>query len=364
MIRSQSLPSQTLSPGPSISFTDHRTSPPNQDGPQPFVFSYRFLLHYVLMKTFCSADDTLRTLGVVLLDRAHRVLTIGVMILTVTGCAGTPIATTPVHDDALSSVFLENVSDTSYQAAHPLKLPEATVADLLRGLHTKEKTGMLLLLGKALKSTNLNDIRLFSEDEIALLAPPLTKALAQASPHQRVGFRVSSIPPLSQSQKDTQRKETTTGYLFADGLSLHFTLTRYRHWPGKPSASAQKEPRALPDTDGLRDREVTFLPEAAVRPDAYDRSSWIGKSQDKSVAIDYQLLTRILSAPAQSIPYPPAAAASSMGQPPQVIPNQPTAAGRQDADLQTFREELKAMQKKLDEQNAELQRLKAIPLKP
>ena len=215
-----------------------------------------------------------------------------------------------------------------------------------------------------MKTTNLNDIRLFSEDEITLLTPPLTKALAQATPNQRVGFHVSSIPPMSQSKKDMQRKETTTGYLFADGLSLHFTLTQYRHWPGKPSTNAQKEPRALPDTDGLRDREVTFLPEAAVRPDAYDRSSWIGKSEDKSVAIDYQLLTRILSAPPQAAPYPSTTATSSMGQPPQAIPNQPTAAGRQDADLQSFREELKAMQKKLDEQNAELQRLKAMPPKP
>ncbi len=280
------------------------------------------------------------------------------------GCAGTPIANTPIHDDALSSVFLEPVADKSYQAAHPLKLPETTVADLLRGLHTKEKTGLLLLLGKALKSTNLNDIRLFSEDEIALLTPPLTKALAQAAPHQRVGFRISSIPPMSQSQKNMQQKETTAGYLFADGLSLHFTLTQYRHWPGKPSTSAQKEPRALPDTDGLRDREVTFLPEAAVRPDAYDRSSWIGKSQDTSLAIDYQLLTRILSAPPQAPPYPSATAASSMGQAPQPIPGQPTAAGKHDADIQAFREELKAMQKKLDEQNAELQRLKAMPPKP
>jgi len=316
------------------------------------------------MKTSHSANEILRSLKAALRDHTHRFLTIGFAILTIAGCAGTPIATTSIHDDALGSVFLENVSEKSYQAAHPLKLPEATVADLLRGMHTKEKTGMLLLLGKALKSTNLNDIRLFSEDEIALLTPPITKALAQAAPHQRVGFRVSSIPPMSQFQKDTQKKETTTGYLFADGLSLHFTLTQYRHWPGKPSTNAQKEPRALPDTDGLRDREVTFLPEAAVRPDAYDRSSWIGKSEDKSVAIDYQLLTRILAAPPQAAPYPSATATSSMGQPQQVIPNQPTAAGKHDADLQAFREELKAMQKKLDEQNAELQRLKAMPPKP
>ena len=290
-----------------------------------------------------------------MLSQLQSLLLVSGLSLIVAGCASSRPVVTPIHEDSLSSVFLEQMSEKSYQAAHPLTLPEATVADLLRGLHTKEKTGMLLLLGKALKSTNLNDIRVFSEDEIALLTPPLTKALAQATPHQRIGFRVSSIPPMSQFQKDSQQKETTTGYLFADGLSLHFTLTQYRHWPGKPSTSAQKEPRALPDTDGLRDREVTFLPEAAVRPDAYDRSSWIGKSQDKSVAIDYQLLTRILSAPPQSAPQAiPAGTTPS-------VPAQTVPMGKQEADLQAFKEELKALQRKLDEQNAELQRLKAMP---
>ena len=281
--------------------------------------------------------------------------------LIIGGCAGTHPLNTPIHEDALSSVFLEPVPDKSFQAAHPLKLPETTIADILRGVHTKEKSGLLLLLGKALKSTNLNDVRTFSEDDIALLTPHITSALAQATPQQRVGFHIYSVPPISQSAKTNQHKETTSGYLFADGLSLHFTMTQYRYRPGKPSTSSQKEPRALPDTDGLRDREVTFLPEGAVRPDVYDRSSWIGKSEDKSLAIDYQLLTRILSAPQQPIPTVAAPAGQA---PPQSVPSYAPSVGKQEADLQAFKEELKAMQKKLDEQSAELQRLKNMPTKP
>lgn len=287
---------------------------------------------------------------------------LGSLILMVTGCAGSR-PSIPIHEAPLGAVFLENVSDTSFQAAHPIKLSETTVADILRGVHTKEKTGLLLLLGKALKSTNLNDIRTFSEDDIAFLTPHIATALAQATPNQRVGFHLYSTPEISQSPKVNQNRETTSGYLFADGLSLHFTLTQYRYRPGKKSNASQKEPRPLPDTDGLRDREVTFLPEAAVRPDVYDRSSWIGKSEDLSLAIDYQLLARILAAPPPSAPVtqPIPATAAPVPQQPQSIPTQAPAVGKQDADLQTFKEEMKALRKKVDEQEAELQRLKNSP---
>lgn len=287
-----------------------------------------------------------------------NLLMLGCLGLTAIGCAGTP-PSIPIHEAPLGTVFLENVSDASFQAAHPIKLSETTVADILRGVHTKEKTGLLLLLGKALKSTNLNDIRTFSEDDIAFLAPHITAALAQASPNQRVGFHIYSTPEISQQPKANQNRETTSGYLFADGLSLHFTLTQYRYRPGKKSTASQKEPRPLPDTDGLRDREVTFLPEAALRPDVYNRSSWIGKSEDRSLAIDYQLLARVLAAPPPPVPVTqPVPTVTAPTQPLQTIPAQALPTERQDADLQAFKEEMKALRKKVDEQEAELQRLK------
>ena len=295
-------------------------------------------------------------------DGILRLLLVSCVSALFIGCAGT-VPTTTVHEDSLSEVFLENVSDKSYQAAHPLKLPQTTVSDILRGVHTKPKTGLLLLLGKALRSTNLNDIRTFNEDEIALLTPSITAALAQAAPNQRVGFRIYSTPEISQATKANQNRETTSGYLFADGLSLHFTMTQYRYHTGKKSNASQTEPRPLPDTDGLRDREVTFLPEEAVRPDVYDRSSWIGKSEDRSLAIDYQLLARILTASPQPVPTAQSAPTATQAAPPTSIPSQAPGVGRKDDDLETFKEELKALQKKVDEQNAELQKLKNTPPK-
>lgn len=292
-------------------------------------------------------------------------LILGSLSLVVAGCVGSRPVQTPIHEGSLGTVFLENGLDISFQAAHPITLSEMTVADILRGVHTKEKTGLLLLFGKASRSTNLNDVRTFSEADIAFLTPHIVAALAQATPSQRVGFRIYSAPEISQASKVSQNRETTSGYLFADGLSLHFTLTQYRYNPGKKSKAPEKDPRPLPDTDGLRDRAVTFLPEAAVRPDVYDRSKWIGKSEDRSVAIDYQLLTSILAAPPSPAPtaQPVPSGMAPVVQPPQSIPVQTLSPGKNDAELQTFKEELKALQQKVDEQNAELQRLKDTPPK-
>lgn len=294
---------------------------------------------------------------------APSFLLLSCLVLMAIGCAGSR-PSIPIHESTLGSVFLENVSDTSFQAAHPIKLSETMVSDILRGIHTKEKTGMLLLLGKALKSTNLSDIRTFSEDEIAFLTPHLAAALAQATPNQRVGFHVYSTREISQSPKINPNRDITSGHLFADGLSLHFTLTQYRYSKGKKSNASQREPRPLPDTDGLRDREVTFLPEAAVRPDVYNHSSWIGKSEDRSLAIDYQLLARVLAAPPPPAPVAqPVSVVTAPAPPPQTVPAQASPVGKQDADLQAFKEEMKALRKKVDEQEAELQRLKNPPPK-
>lgn len=297
--------------------------------------------------------------------KALSVLMLGSLSFAIAGCVGSRPVQTPIHDGVLGTVFLENGLDNSFQAAHPIKLAETTVADILRGVHTKEKAGLLLLFGKAARSTNLNDIRTFSESDIAFLAPHIAAALAQATPNQRVGFRIYSAPELSQASKVSQNRETTSGYLFADGLSLHFTLTQYRYNPGKKAKVPEKDPRPLPDSDGLRDRAVTFLPEEAVRQDVYDRSSWFRKSEDRSVAIDYQLLASILSGPPAPAPtaQPSPSGMAPVVQPPQSIPVQTLSPSKNDAELQTFKEELKALQQKVDEQNAELQRLKEAPPK-
>ncbi len=254
-------------------------------------------------------------------------------------------------------MFLETVSDRSYEAAHPITLDEATVADVLRGVHTQRKTGLTLLLGAAARSADPSAARTFFEDDIALLAPHLTAALAQAASNQRIGFRLSYAPATpTQVKKGEPNVETTSGYLFADSLSLHITMTQYRYMPNKRPKRIMKEPRPLPDTDGMRDVELVFIPETALRPFSYDKPSWeldlFGSSKDRTLIVDYQLLTKLLAAPPQPVP-----ASTPKGAPTHSAPA-PSAPAASEVELGAFREELRALQKKLEEQSAELERLK------
>ena len=277
------------------------------------------------------------------------ILSVGYLALLLGGCAGKPIPVTTIHEDAQSTVFLENVTDKSFQAAHPIKLDETTVANVLRGVHTQKKSSMEILIGKALQSANLNEVRTFFEDDIALLTPPITAALAQATPKQRVGFRLYHKPEVAvRTAKGQDPRVVTAGYLSADGLSLNLILTHYRYSPGKIE-KIQKAPYQLPDSDGLRDRDVLFLPEKALRQGPTLSSGWFS-SDDRTLVVDYHLLNKLLAAPQAT---PPTTMGTAGGTAP--VQQQPAAS---DAELRAFREELKAMQKKLAEQNAELERLK------
>jgi len=280
-----------------------------------------------------------------------RLMFVGCLTLPLTGCFSKPIPVTTIHEDVRSAVFLETVTDTSFQAAHPITLDETTVANVLRGVHTQKKSSMEILIGKALRSApNVIEIRTFFEDDIALLTPSLTAALAKATPKQRVGFRLYHQPETAaQAAQGQDARAVTAGYLSADGLSLNLTLTHYRYRPGKIE-KVQKAPYKLPDTDGLRDREVLFLPEKAIRQDQTSSLGWFNGEDDRTLVVDYHLLSKLLAAPSPQAPQPNAA--GTVAGPP---PVQPAAS---DAELRAFREELKAMQKKLAEQNAELERIK------
>jgi hypothetical protein len=253
-------------------------------------------------------------------------------------------------------------------------LKETTVENVLRGVHTREKNDdFLLLIGKALSqaSSAPRDTRVFSEDDIAVLTPYLIAALAQAAPNQRVGFRLyntPAIPAPSRTKPSTfwgkidavlepepslsgDSVETTAGHLFADGLSLHLALTVYRHGPGNAYKKMMAEPRPQGNVNGLRDYDVTFLPETAVRPETYMQSGEFGESGKRALVIDYQLLAKILASP-------PAPAPTATSPATQSVPTMLAPAGNSNPDLEAFKEELKALQKKVDEQNAELQKLK------
>jgi hypothetical protein len=281
-----------------------------------------------------------------------------------------------IHESQKGAVYLERIPDRKFQAAHPIKLEPSLLARVLRGVHVQDEKGTIQTLFAAQPKA----VPAFSEEEVAFLASLIATALTQAAPDQRVGFRVSHLvspsysqtvgagvgssePPLSLSQL-----ETTSGTIYAHGLSLHLTLTQYRHRPQRPDTISSPN-RYYPDPTGLNRRDVTFVPEAARRPDTYRQSSLLADPDLTTLVIDYELLAKL---PAQG----PALPASTAARSPVASPSDAAAPAEQaaptaeelqsvkeliikkDMELEALKEELRSLRRQLTEQEAEPQKSK------
>lgn len=189
-------------------------------------------------------------------NRIHRssgqILLLLIGLVLASGCSHQP--TTPaktVYQSGFNTVRLEQDPESSTHT-HPASLTATEVGTLLRGVRVWERRNPLhrLFVGQADKT------RAFRDEEIALLAPALSKALAQATPSERVYFHLSHAT-------EHGEEETTTGWLFVHDPILYLALSEAhdRHGPG-------------PDI-GKYDRQMPNVPEqspafdAAFEPEEY-----------------------------------------------------------------------------------------------
>ena len=214
-------------------------------------------------------------------------------LLSFGGCASTPELDLLLSESPRGAVYLERISDRSFQAAHPIKIDQDTLARVLRGISVKEHQGLLqdFLAGQP------PVLSAFTEDEIRYLAPLLAEGLTRAASDQQVGFRLvqPSSPGVSQSvgtgagsSESPVRlalRETSRGSLYAYGRSLYVTLLEYRVH-SEPAASINKANRRLPDPSGLMNRTLSFTPESANRPDSSRGKNTTGTT----LVIDYESL--------------------------------------------------------------------------
>ncbi|MBM4133460.1 MAG: hypothetical protein FJ245_06805 [Nitrospira sp.] len=303
------------------------------------------------------------------------------------GCVSAAGPEIIVYDSQHGRVYLEALPDKTLQAAHPITLPATTIAQVLRGIQVVgDKSTVEGLFDGKPKPT-----RVFTEEEVGFLAPPLIKALAQAGPSQQVGFRVSHlVSPIAYQEREGAavgssesppygpEPETTSGSLYVHGLSLHLTLAEYHHRPTRPDAINMPN-RQIPDRTGLDRLQVLFTPEAAKRPDSFKQSGFFGDSDATTLVIDYQLLAKLpATAPAQpaapsSRPLPAKDTSAAKGAAvtaPAKAPAQAEGAAatelqsvkdlliKKDMEMQELKEELRAIKKQLAEQDADKQKLK------
>ena len=273
---------------------------------------------------------------------------LGGALLALTACAIGPELDLTLHESDRGAVYLERITDRSFKAAHPIKIAPDIVSRILRGIFVRNDQRLLqtLIAGKP------DAMQTFSNDDAAYLAPLLAEGLSRAASDQQVGFRVrqtrspgysesvsagvgSSRPPL-----DLVPQESTSGFIYAYGRSLYVTLTQYRYRL-EPPTTINMPNRGIPDTTGLANRTVLFIPESANRPNSYRDA----QSTDATLVIDYELLATLPAEPDSASP--PAAAAPQSPSPAKAE------SGQRDADLESLRKELREIKQKLAEQEAE-----------
>ncbi|WP_447598457.1 hypothetical protein [Nitrospira sp. Nam80] len=177
------------------------------------------------------------------------VLIAGLSVMT--GCASSKPAPAPkiVYESGLKVVHLEQ-DPNSTSNSHPVALTPTQVGTLLRGVRTSERRNFIhrLFAGKADKT------RAFRDDEIAVLAPPLSRALAEAQPSERVYFHLSN-------PTEDGFEETTTGWVSIRDPIFYLSLSEVhdKHGPG-PDIS--KYDRQMPNVPQVSPEfDVIFEPE-------------------------------------------------------------------------------------------------------
>jgi hypothetical protein len=259
------------------------------------------------------------------------------LVLTACGTTGKIIL-----DDPRGTVSLQTMSDRSIQATHPANLDPTLLAKILRGVEIQEQEhGIQKYLAGPSSS-----VPVFSDDQIRFLAPLLAEGLRTATPDQRIEYRVRTTHEGSMLESSTT--ETTAGSVYAYGRLLYVILTQYRYSPTRTNLTAAGDMAYRsrpPDSSGLLDRIVLFIPNDAQRSDAFDPPEG-GKSTDRFLAIDYQMLQHPPPATATGQTAPtresPAGTSASEG------PAHTTEALAQ--EVETLRKELQSVQKQLGSQ--------------
>ena len=179
-----------------------------------------------------------------------RRLFILVGLTLITGCATQPAAAPKaIYESGLNTIRLEGDPDSAVNA-HPATLTPTEIGTLLRNVRVWERRNVI----HRLFSGQADHTRAFRDEEIVLLAPHLSKGLAQASPTQRVHFRLSHAT-------DQGEEETTAGWLSVRENILVLALSEVhdRHSPGPDISKYDRQMPNVPERSAAFD--ATFEPE-------------------------------------------------------------------------------------------------------
>lgn len=199
-------------------------------------------------------------------------------------CAIPQVPSQIVYEDPVNFVRLEAdptvlADRPETQHSHPVRIVPELMAEILRGFRTREHRTSL----QRMISGEASPEPVFRESEVALLAPHLSEALAQAAPNQRVTYYLSW-------PQSSIKREITTGGLYVRGSELHFVLGNYRTIYGIPAYGMVYDRRYPMMPISAKWFDLLFEPPQAVVPpraSLWDRL--LGREKDE-VVIDLRKL--------------------------------------------------------------------------
>jgi hypothetical protein len=169
--------------------------------------------------------------------------------LVIGGCAG---GTTLAHNTK-NSVYLEEVTDWSFEASHPAVIDQLTITKIVKGLYNNDGIGG----SSRMSAGGSKPMRIFSDEDAEFLSPLLAQGLSKAKPEQLVGFRVSSSAGSG--------SEPTTGSIYVMNGSIYLTIGK----GAKPTG---------------------FMPESAARTESTPAYAAGGALDAMTMIIDYHAL--------------------------------------------------------------------------
>jgi len=176
---------------------------------------------------------------------------IAAFALVISGCAGG----TKLAHNANGSVYLEEVTDWSFEASHPAVIDQLTIAKIVKGLYRNDDMSG----SSRMSAGGSKPMRIFNDEDAEFLSPLLAQGLSKAKPEQLVGFRISSSAGSG--------SEPTAGSIYVQKGSIYLTIGK----GAKPSG---------------------FMPESAARTEPAPAYAAGGAVDAMTMIIDYHALAK------------------------------------------------------------------------
>lgn len=278
-----------------------------------------------------------------------------VVALFLAACSTTPqIEDTIFADGPRGAVLLQRVEDSWFKTAHPVSVSPLLLTHVLRGVQVQP----------ALEDQT-TAVRVFSDEEIAFLSPLVSTALSKATKSQLVAFRVT--------HDSGPGSDMTGGLLFTRGRLLHLWLTHYRANGVRNDLGATLDRQAR-NPRGLTSRQLRFIPETAQRSSHNQQPDVIDPPPLATLVVDYTMLATALNLPSEAAPSQPLhgdapprphaetqSARPDHGRPPSydALPSRDAetqalkdVVKEQALELDTLKEDMRALRKRLSEMEA------------